>query len=242
MKNNILLEVVNLTKSFQAFVANEDLNLKFKKNEINCIIGPNGAGKTTFISLISGHLYPTKGEIIYKNILINNLDVVTRANLGIARKFQTPSVFSNLTVLENLELSILKNKNKNVNLHDKLEWTLDLIKLENERNTLSQNLSHGQRQWLEIGLLLGMDAELLLIDEPTAGMTEAETAATANLIKDLAHIYKKTIIIIEHDIAFIKNLNANIIVLHLGKLFATGTYDQISNNKEVKDIYLGNEK
>ena len=117
-----------------------------------------------------------------------------------------------------------------------------MIKLENERNTLSQNLSHGQRQWLEIGLLLGMDAELLLIDEPTAGMTEAETAATANLIKDLAHIYKKTIIIIEHDIAFIKNLNANIIVLHLGKLFATGTYDQISNNKEVKDIYLGNEK
>ena len=133
MKNNMLLEVVNLTKSFQGFVANEDLNLKFKKNEINCIIGPNGAGKTTFISLISGHLYPTKGEIIYKNMLINNLDVVTRANLGIARKFQTPSVFSNLTVLENLELSILKNKNKNVNLHDKLEWTLDLIKLENEK-------------------------------------------------------------------------------------------------------------
>jgi urea ABC transporter ATP-binding protein UrtD len=239
---NILLEVSNLTKSFQGFVANEDLNFKFKKNEIHCIIGPNGAGKTTFISLISGHLYPTKGKIIYKNRLINNLDVVTRANLGIARKFQTPSVFSNLTVLENLELAIIKNKNNKVNFNKKIEWALDLIKLENERDTLSQNLSHGQRQWLEIGLLLGMDAELLLMDEPTAGMTESETEATANLIKDLASIYKKTIIIIEHDIAFIKNLNSNIIVLHLGKLFVSGTYDQISSNKKVKDIYLGNEK
>ena len=120
MKENTLLEVSNLTKNFEGFVANEDLNLKFKKNEINCIIGPNGAGKTTFISLISGHLQPTKGTIIYKNKKINNLDVVTRAKLGIARKFQTPSVFSNLTVLENLELAIL-NSNKQENLKEVLD-------------------------------------------------------------------------------------------------------------------------
>ena len=111
MDDNILLEVSNLTKSFQGFVANENLNLKFRKNEINCIIGPNGAGKTTFISLISGHLQPTKGDIVFKNQSINKLDVVKRAELGIARKFQTPSVFSNLTVLENLELAILKKNN-----------------------------------------------------------------------------------------------------------------------------------
>ena len=241
MDDNILLEVSNLTKSFQGFVANENLNLKFRKNEINCIIGPNGAGKTTFISLISGHLQPTKGDIFFKNQSINKLDVVKRAELGIARKFQTPSVFSNLTVLENLELAILKKKQSS-SLKETVNRTLELIKLENEKNTLSQNLSHGQRQWLEIGLLLGIDAELLLIDEPTAGMTESETAATSNLIKDLAKNYNKTVIIIEHDIAFIKDLNSNIIVLHLGKLFAQGNYKDISNNSEVKDIYLGNEK
>lgn len=241
MDDNILLEVSNLTKSFQGFVANENLNLKFRKNEINCIIGPNGAGKTTFISLISGHLQPTKGDIVFKNQSINKLDVVKRAELGIARKFQTPSVFSNLTVLENLELAILKKKQSS-SLKETVNRTLELIKLENEKNTLSQNLSHGQRQWLEIGLLLGIDAELLLIDEPTAGMTESETAATSNLIKDLAKNYNKTVIIIEHDIAFIKDLNSNIIVLHLGKLFAQGNYQDISNNLEVKDIYLGNEK
>lgn len=241
MDDNILLEVSNLTKSFQGFVANENLNLKFRKNEINCIIGPNGAGKTTFISLISGHLQPTKGNIVFKNQSINKLDVVKRAELGIARKFQTPSVFSNLTVLENLELAILKKKQSS-SLKETVNRTLELIKLENEKNTLSQNLSHGQRQWLEIGLLLGIDAELLLIDEPTAGMTESETAATSNLIKDLAKNYNKTVIIIEHDIAFIKDLNSNIIVLHLGKLFAQGNYQDISNNLEVKDIYLGNEK
>ena len=241
MKENTLLEVSNLTKNFEGFVANEDLNLKFKKNEINCIIGPNGAGKTTFISLISGHLQPTKGTIIYKNKKINNLDVVTRAKLGIARKFQTPSVFSNLTVLENLELAIL-NSNKQENLKEALDGILNLIQLSQEKYTLSQNLSHGQRQWLEIGLLLGIDAELLLIDEPTSGMTDFETAATSRLIKDLVKNYNKTVIIIEHDIAFIKALNSNIIVLHLGRLFATGSYEEITKNKNVKDIYLGNEK
>lgn len=241
MNNNIILEVSKLSKSFQGFIANENLNLQFKKNEINCIIGPNGAGKTTFISLISGHLQPTSGTISYKNKKINNLDVVSRAQLGIARKFQTPSVFTNLTVLENLELAVLKNVKK-TNFEDKIKQTLELIKLNHEQNTLSQNLSHGQRQWLEIGLLLGIDADLLLIDEPTAGMTEAETVATSNLFKDLAKNYNKTIIIIEHDIAFIKNLNSKIIVLHLGKLFAIGSYEEISNNKDVMEIYLGNEK
>jgi ABC-type uncharacterized transport system ATPase subunit len=241
MEDNTLLEVFNLTKSFEGFVANEDLNLKFKKNEINCIIGPNGAGKTTFISLISGHIQPTKGTIVYKKKKINNLDVVTRAKLGIARKFQTPSVFSNLTVLENLELAIL-NSDKQANLKEVLDEILNLIKLSQEKHTLSQNLSHGQRQWLEIGLLLGIDAELLLIDEPTSGMTDFETAATSKLIKDLVKNYNKTVIIIEHDIAFIKDLNSNIIVLHLGRLFATGPYEEISKNENVKDIYLGNEK
>lgn len=241
MNNNIILEVSKLSKSFQGFIANENLNLQFKKNEINCIIGPNGAGKTTFISLISGHLQPNSGTISYKNKKINNLDVVSRAQLGIARKFQTPSVFTNLTVLENLELAVLKNVKK-TNFEDKIKQTLELIKLNHEQNTLSQNLSHGQRQWLEIGLLLGIDADLLLIDEPTAGMTEAETVATSNLFKDLAKNYNKTIIIIEHDIAFIKNLNSKIIVLHLGKLFAIGSYEEISNNKDVMEIYLGNEK
>ena len=172
---------------------------------------------------------------------INNLDVVTRAKLGIARKFQTPSVFSNLTVLENLELAIL-NSDKQANLKEVLDEILNLIKLSQEKHTLSQNLSHGQRQWLEIGLLLGIDAELLLIDEPTSGMTDFETAATSKLIKDLVKNYNKTVIIIEHDIAFIKDLNSNIIVLHLGRLFATGPYEEISKNENVKDIYLGNEK
>ncbi len=236
-----ILRTEKLTKRFQGLLANDGIDFALASGEFRCVIGPNGAGKTTFISMISGHLSATAGTIWYKGEPITELPVTARAKRGIVRKFQTPSVFDNLTVRENVELGVLASARRAQDVRARIGRVLELIRLEHGAETLAVNLSHGQRQWLEIGLLLASDAQLLLLDEPTAGMTVEETVATGTLVRQLIGELDVAAVIIEHDINFIRNLRAPITVLHLGRLLVEGSFDEIERNQEVREVYLGAE-
>jgi urea ABC transporter ATP-binding protein UrtD len=234
-----LLKTELLTKRFRGLVANQDVSFELETGRVHSVIGPNGAGKTTFISMISGHLTPSSGRILYKGQDITGLSVVRRARIGIARKFQTPSVFDNLSAFENIELAVLRTKLSEAERQKRIADVLELVRLQNDQDTPVQFLSHGQRQWLEIGLLIGIEAELLLLDEPTAGMTAEETAATGELVNSLARERDLSVIIIEHDINFIRDLRAPITVLHLGKVLKEGSFDELSQDEQVREVYLG---
>jgi len=235
-----LLRTEGLTKRFQGLLANDNVEFRLATGELRCVIGPNGAGKTTFISMISGHLRPTAGDIWYQGECITQLPVTARARRGIARKFQTPSVFDNLSAFENVELAALASASGR-EVGARIARVLRLVRLEEQADVLARNLSHGQRQWLEIGLLLANEAKLLLLDEPTAGMTAEETAATGELICRLIGELGVAAIIIEHDINFIRSLRAPITVLHLGRVLTEGSFEQVEQNQEVRDVYLGGE-
>jgi branched-chain amino acid transport system ATP-binding protein/urea transport system ATP-binding protein len=191
--------------------------------------------------MISGHLPATAGSIWYRGERITELPVTARVRRGIVRKFQTPSVFDNLTVQENVELGVLASARRARDVRARIARVLELVRLEEAAETLAVNLSHGQRQWLEIGLLLANNAELLLLDEPTAGMTVEETAATGALVRQLIGELDVAAIIIEHDINFIRSLRAPITVLHLGRVLVEGSFDEIERNQEVREVYLGAE-
>ena len=238
---SVLLETKNLSKHYVGLVANQDINFSLEVGSIRCVIGPNGAGKTTFISMISGHLRPTGGRIIYKDRDITDLSVIRRARIGIARKFQTPTVFENLTAYQNIELAVLGTGCPRAKRHRRIFEILDLIRLSEVWDRPAQFLSHGQRQWLEVGLLIAIEAELLLLDEPTAGMTAEETASTARLVQMLAREFKLSVIIIEHDINFIRDLRAPVTVLHLGRVLLDGSFEEVAANDRVRDVYLGHE-
>lgn len=238
---SVLLETNNLSKNFDGLVANQDINFSLEVGSIRCVIGPNGAGKTTFISMISGHLRPTEGRIIYKDRDVTDLSVIRRARIGIARKFQTPTVFENLTAYQNIELAVLGTGCPRAKRHRRIFEILDLIRLSEVWDRPAQFLSHGQRQWLEVGLLIAIKAELLLLDEPTAGMTSEETASTARLVQMLAREFKLSVIIIEHDINFIRDLRAPVTVLHLGRVLLDGSFEEVAANDRVRDVYLGHE-
>jgi urea ABC transporter ATP-binding protein UrtD len=233
-----LLRTEGLTKRFQGLVATDHVDFQLASNELRCIIGPNGAGKTTFISMISGHLRPSAGDIWYQGERITPLPVPARAKRGIGRKFQTPSVFDNLSVFENIELAVLASA-RGQDASARIARVLHLVRLEHQTGTLARNLSHGQRQWLEIGLLLANDVKLLLLDEPTAGMTAEETSATGELIRQLVAELQVAAIIIEHDINFIRRLRAPITVMHLGRVLVEGAFDEIERDVEVREVYLG---
>ena len=238
---SVLLETNNLFKHFDGLVANQDISFSLEAGSIRCVIGPNGSGKTTFISMISGHLRPTEGRIIYKDRDITDLSVIRRARIGIARKFQTPTVFENLTAYQNIELAVLGTGCPRAKRHRRIFEILDLIRLSEVWDRPAQFLSHGQRQWLEVGLLIAIEAELLLLDEPTAGMTAEETASTARLVQMLARELKLSVIIIEHDINFIRDLRAPVTVLHLGRVLLDGSFEEVAANDRVRDVYLGHE-
>jgi branched-chain amino acid transport system ATP-binding protein/urea transport system ATP-binding protein len=235
-----LLRTENLTKRFEGLLANDGIDFSMAPGSLRAVIGPNGAGKTTFISMISGHLPATAGSITFKGEPVTGLDVAARARLGIARKFQTPQLFDNLSVFDNLELAQLARRRSAAARTERIEEVLDLIRLGDQTALPAKALSHGQRQWLEIGLLLANDAELLLLDEPTAGMTAEETKATGDLVRRLVDQLGLAAIIIEHDINFIRALQAPVTVLHLGKVLLEGSYDDVAANQEVRDVYLGN--
>ena len=234
-----LLRTEGLSKRFRGLIANDNIDFSLQAGEIRCLIGPNGAGKTTFISMISAHLPPSSGRIWFKGQDVTALPVYRRAQMGIARKFQTPSVFEHLTVYDNLELAALGKSASVPRRKARIEEVLELTRLHGERAAIAAALSHGQRQWLEIGMLLANRAELLLLDEPTAGMTSEETRATGELIRTLATIHHVSVIIIEHDINFVRGLKVPVTVLHLGRVLLQGSFDEVSENDQVRNVYLG---
>jgi len=234
-----LLRTEGLSKRFRGLIANDNIDFSLQAGEIRCLIGPNGAGKTTFISMISAHLPPSSGRIWFKGQDVTALPVYRRAQMGIARKFQTPSVFDHLTVYANLELAALGKSASVPRRKARIEEVLELTRLHGERAAVAAALSHGQRQWLEIGMLLANRAELLLLDEPTAGMTSEETRATGELIRTLATIHHLSVIIIEHDINFVRGLKVPVTVLHLGRVLLQGSFDEVSENDQVRNVYLG---
>lgn len=236
-----LLRTKGLTKHFQGLVANDAIDFSIEPGTIRCVIGPNGAGKTTFISMISGHQRPTSGAIWYKDEPITHQSVVKRARRGIARKFQTPQVFNELRVYDNIELAVLATPRARSERRQRILQVLDLVRLRELAQKPVERLSHGQRQWLEVGLLIANDAELLLLDEPTAGMTSEETTATGDLVRSLVSELKLAAIIIEHDINFIRSLRAPITVLHLGRILVEGSFREIEGNEQVRAVYLGSE-
>jgi urea transport system ATP-binding protein len=213
---------------------------------MRAIIGPNGAGKTTMMDIITGKTRPDSGTVLFKNkIDLTQYDEAEVANLGVGRKFQKPSVIESLTVFENLELSLKGSRSVWQALFHKLSDEgltkindiLTLINLDDKRDDTAANLSHGQKQWLEIGMLISQEPELLLIDEPAAGMTDEETMKTAQLFKKLAKNH--SLVVVEHDMDFIAALDCKVTVLHEGSVLAEGSLDTVQNNQKVIEVYLG---
>jgi urea transport system ATP-binding protein len=223
-----------------------ELSLIVEHGELRTIIGPNGAGKTTMMDVVTGKTRPDSGEVYFQGTAdLTRLDEAAIANLGIGRKFQRPTVFENLTVLENLELSLADSRTTWETLfarltparRDRIAATLARIGLTEQSNRPAGALSHGQKQWLEIGMLLIHDRTLLLLDEPVAGMTDRETEETTELILDLAN--DRTIVVVEHDMAFVRSLGARVTVLHEGSVLAEGSIDHVQADPRVIEVYLG---
>lgn len=244
--NPSVLYLDGVSVSFDGFKALNSLSLVIEPGEMRAIIGPNGAGKTTMMDVITGKTKPDEGIIQFNNTYdLTQFDEADVANLGIGRKFQKPSVIESLTIFENLEMSLkggrsvwqaLTHKLSGERKH-KLEEILGLIDLEDKVHELAGNLSHGQKQWLEIGMLLGQEPELLLIDEPAAGMTDEETMKTAELFKTLAQ--KHSLMVVEHDMDFIEALDCKVTVLHEGSVLAEGSLPTVKSNDQVIEVYLG---
>lgn len=239
-----ILEVQNLTKSFGGLRAIDNLSLSVDEGELRCIIGPNGAGKTTLFGLISGYLQPDQGRIVFSGEVLNGLSVEQISQRGIGRKFQAPTIFGELTVLENLQVAVQGKSSlrrlifaRNGQAHAAVEDILETIELADKRRLPAQSLSHGEKQWLEIGMVLATQPRLLLLDEPTAGMTPAETHKTAQLIRRIAR--QATTVVIEHDLKFIREIGQIVTVLHYGAILAQGPIDEIAQNQLVRQAYLG---
>jgi urea transport system ATP-binding protein len=241
-----LLYLDGVTVSFDGFRALNDLSLDVSHGEMRAIIGPNGAGKTTLMDVITGKTKPDKGEVLFDNgIDLSALDEARIANLGIGRKFQKPTVFEQHTVEDNILLSLKSDRRVLPNLlwrrsagdSSRIDKILKTVRLASCRDRIAGTLSHGQKQWLEIGMLLGQDPKLLLVDEPVAGMTDAETAQTAELLKDIAQDH--SVVVVEHDMEFVRALGVKVTVLHEGSVIAEGPLDHVSANERVIEVYLG---
>jgi urea transport system ATP-binding protein len=241
-----MLYLDGITVSFDGFKALNNLSFMLRKGELRAVIGPNGAGKTTMMDVITGKTRPDEGSAFYDETHdLTRLDESRIANLGIGRKFQKPTVFENLTVFENMDLARKADRRTTRalvahlagNERDHIAGTLDMIGLGERWHDLAGSLSHGQKQWLEIGMLLVQDARLLLLDEPVAGMTDHETEATGALIRRLAG--DRTVVVVEHDMEFVRSLETNVTVLHEGSVLAEGTLAQVQEHPRVIDVYLG---
>jgi urea transport system ATP-binding protein len=241
-----LLYLDAVSVSFDGFKALNNLSLTVDPGEMRAIIGPNGAGKTTMMDVITGKTKPDAGDVLFRGEHdLRRLDETAIARLGIGRKFQKPTVFESHTVEDNLLLALDGARGVFSNLFGRLSaagWArldeiLDTVKLGARRNHLAADLSHGQKQWLEIGMLLAQDPALLLVDEPVAGMTDEETAETATLLKDIAKTH--SVVVVEHDMHFVRELGVKVTVLHEGSVLAEGSLDQVSANERVVEVYLG---
>ncbi len=241
-----ILYVEDVTVSFDGFKAINDLNFYIEVGELRCMIGPNGAGKTTMMDIITGKTRPDKGSVWFgQNINLLNFDEPEISQMGIGRKFQKPTVFEFHTVFENLELSIAGDKSVWTTFRaklsgeqlDRIDEVLNIIGLKENAQQRSGSLSHGQKQWLEIGMLLMQDPKLLLVDEPVAGMTHQEMDRTAELLTSLAG--KHSVVVVEHDMDFVRSIANQVTVLHQGSVLAEGTMDEVQNNQKVIEVYLG---
>ena len=240
-----ILTIEDLTVSFDGFKAVDSLNLYIKKNELRVIIGPNGAGKTTLLDMICGKTRPTAGSIKFKDEELIGVPEYQIVRRGIGRKFQTPSIYENLTVFENLEISYPQGFSvfgtvtfkRSADVIERIHKVAEEIGLSELLDMEGAFLSHGQKQWLEIGMLLMQDGELIMLDEPVAGMSQPEREKTAELIKKIQQDH--SIIVIEHDMKFVSKIADKVTVLHLGKLLAEGSMEEIRNNPKVIEVYLG---
>jgi urea transport system ATP-binding protein len=244
-RTDFLLAVEDLTVSFDGFKAVDGLTFYVDNRELRVIIGPNGAGKTTVLDLISGKTAASDGSIMFKNNELRGKPEHEIVRAGIGRKFQTPSIYDDLTVLENLEISFPWGRTvwgslcfkRTPEILSRIEKVAEEIYLSEHLNKKAELLSHGQKQWLEIGMLLVQEPELMLLDEPVAGMSVKEREATAELLKRVAK--GRSIIIIEHDMDFVEQIANRVTVLHMGRILAEGSMKEIKANETVNKVYLG---
>ncbi|MGJ4995808.1 urea ABC transporter ATP-binding protein UrtD [Bradyrhizobium sp. HKCCYLS3077] len=237
------LTIDGLSVDFEGFKAVNGVSMIVEDGELRVLLGANGAGKTTLMDLISGKTKSTGGRVFVHDTEITNWEEHKIARAGIGRKFQIPSVFKELTVRRNLEVASCKNPGVFANLgfgftaKSKIDEVLELIGLTEEASQVAAYLSHGQTQWLELGLLITQDPKIILLDEPTAGMTQAETHKTSLIVNNLKG--RHTIIVVEHDMAFVREIAERITVLHLGQVLAEGSVSEIENDPKVRAAYLG---
>ncbi|MCT7648818.1 urea ABC transporter ATP-binding protein UrtD [Aliarcobacter butzleri] len=241
-----ILLVDGVSVSFDGFKALNNLSFSINYGELRCIIGANGAGKSTMMDVVTGKTKPDSGEVIFgQAVNLLSMDEPSIAQIGIGRKFQKPTVFANHTVFENLELAMKDDKRFFKTLfsrlsstqEDKIEETMKLIGLKELYNSQAGILSHGQKQWLEIGMLIMQEPKLLLVDEPVAGMTPQEVEKTAEILTTLSK--ENAVVVVEHDMEFIRSIAKKVTVLHEGSVLAEGSMDAIQNNEQVRKVYLG---
>jgi urea transport system ATP-binding protein len=241
-----LLYLDGISVSFDGFRALNNLSLTVEAGEMRAIIGPNGAGKTTMMDVVTGKTRPDTGDAFFEGSHdLSKLDETEIATLGIGRKFQKPTVFEMHTVEDNVMLALRNDRRARATVkwdttsdeNGRINRILDTIRLAPLRDRLAGRLAHGQKQWLEIGMLLAQEPKLLLVDEPVAGMTDAETRQTAQLLKEINR--DKTVIVVEHDMSFVRELGVRVTCLHEGSVIAEGSIDQVSSNDRVIEVYLG---
>jgi urea transport system ATP-binding protein len=241
-----LLYLGGVSVSFDGFKALNNLSLAIEPGEMRAIIGPNGAGKTTMMDVITGKTRPDEGDVLFNGSQdLTRLNEAEIAELGIGRKFQKPTVFESHTVEDNLLLALKSDRRPRATLlwmpsaqdNERIDNILGVVRLAPLRHRLAGSLAHGQKQWLEIGMLLAQEPKLLLVDEPVAGMTDAETRQTADLLKQINR--DRTIVVVEHDMTFVRELGVKVTVLHEGTVLAEGSIDQVSANERVVEVYLG---
>jgi urea transport system ATP-binding protein len=241
-----LLYLNGVSVSFDGFLALNGLSFTIDPGEMRAIIGPNGAGKTTMMDVVTGKTRPQQGDVLFDGMhRLTELDESDIAELGIGRKFQKPTVFESHTVEDNLRLALKADRRARAALvwrdsadeEARIGRLFETIRLGAVRSRLAGSLSHGQKQWLEIGMLLAQEPKLLLVDEPVAGMTDAETHQTAELLREINR--ERTVVVVEHDMTFVRELGVKVTVLHEGTVIAEGSIDQVSENERVIEVYLG---
>jgi urea transport system ATP-binding protein len=241
-----LLYLDGVSVSFDGYKALRGLSLTLEPGEMRAIIGPNGAGKTTMMDVITGKTRPDEGDVYFDGRHnLTQLDEAEIAELGIGRKFQKPTVVESHTVADNILLAAKAPrevfstlfKRERAGAQERIDRILETIRLSDQRDRMAGALSHGQKQWLEIGMLLAQDPKLLLVDEPVAGMTDAETAATADLLRAIARDH--SVVVVEHDMTFVRALGVKVTVLHEGSMLAEGSLDHVSADPRVVEVYLG---
>ena len=242
---DFVLAIEDLTVSFDGFKAVDGLNLYVDKNELRVVIGPNGAGKTTVLDMICGKTKATAGSIKFKGMELTKMAEQSGVRAGVGRKFQTPSIYENLSVFENLEISFPRGRTvfgalmfkRTADVDQRIREVADMIYLSDLLDKEAGLLSHGQKQWLEIGMLLIQDPELLMLDEPVAGMSVREREQTADLLNRICQ--DRSVIVIEHDMEFVKRIAHKVTVLHQGKILSQGSMEQVQSDERVIEVYLG---